>query len=120
MEYTWKITGITTKDIEKEGHLFSNAVVEIKWKVSTEGSDGVVSREGATPYPEDIFDVDPASFVTLDALTEDTLLEWVKLDTKPYLSYIEDELAEKLIKGDFDVDPVVGVIDHVEITYPPA
>jgi hypothetical protein len=78
LTYTWKVTGIKTRDeINAEGETLQNAVVQTYWqKIGTdaEGNEGTFS--GATPFTAK--DVPSGEFVPLAELTEETVIGWIQ------------------------------------------
>jgi hypothetical protein len=78
LTYTWKVTGIKTRDeVNAEGETLQNAVVQTYWqKIGTdaEGNEGTFS--GATPFTAK--DVPSGEFVPLTELTEETVIGWIQ------------------------------------------
>lgn len=78
MEYTWKVTGIKTKnEVNNDGVVLPNAVCQTYWeKIGTdsEGNEGKFS--GATPFSA--ANLSEEQFQELDTLTEETVLDWIK------------------------------------------
>jgi hypothetical protein len=78
LTYTWKVTGIKTRDeVNAEGETLQNAVVQTYWqKIGTdaEGNEGTFS--GATPFTAK--DVPSGEFVPLADLTEETVIGWIQ------------------------------------------
>jgi hypothetical protein len=78
LTYTWKVTGIKTRDeVNAEGETLQNAVVQTYWqKIGTdaEGNEGTFS--GATPFTAK--DVPSGEFVPLAELTEETVIGWIQ------------------------------------------
>ncbi len=73
--YTWKITGLKTKDIDEER---SGFIVQTYWKKIGTDEDGNVGEfAGATPFTPDPND-DSGPFKPLAELTEQDVIDWVK------------------------------------------
>lgn len=73
MEYVWAVTGMTGADIASE----TNVIINVRWTCTgtdIDGYDGVFN--GATPLSVD--DIDPATFVPYDQLTQELVLSWVQ------------------------------------------
>lgn len=73
--YTWKITGLKTKNITEDKQ---NAVVQTYWqKIGTDenGNEGTFS--GATPFTVDPTD-DSGPFIPFEQLTEEDVIAWIK------------------------------------------
>ena len=78
LTYTWKVTGIKTRDeVNAEGETLQNAVVQTYWqKIGTdaEGNEGTFS--GATPFTA--AEVPSGEFVPLAQLTEEMVISWIQ------------------------------------------
>jgi hypothetical protein len=78
LTYTWKVTGIKTRDeVNAEGETLQNAVVQTYWQkigIDAEGNEGTFS--GATPFTAK--DVPSGEFVPLAELTEETVIGWIQ------------------------------------------
>lgn len=73
MIYTWNVTGMKGIDLPNE----PNTIIQTYWtKTGTDeqGNEGVFS--GATPFNP--ADIDPATFVPYDQLTEEIVLSWIQ------------------------------------------
>lgn len=73
MIYTWKVTGMKGIDLPNE----PNTIIQTYWTktgVDEQGNEGVFS--GATPFNP--ADIDPATFVPYDQLTEEIVLSWIQ------------------------------------------
>ena len=75
---SWSVTGIKTRDqVNSEGATLANAVVQTYWKVVGTDADGNTGEfSGATPFSAE--NVPEGSFVALEALTEETVLDWIR------------------------------------------
>lgn len=70
--YTWEVTGIKVKNTES----FQNAIVQTYWrKIGTDG-EHTAQFSGATPFDAD--QIDPNNFTSLDQLTEEMVIGWIK------------------------------------------
>ena len=73
LTYTWKVTGITTKD---EG-ANTQAVVQTYWtKTGTDEAGNTGTFSGATPFTS--VEVPEGDFIPLEQLTEETVLGWIQ------------------------------------------
>lgn len=73
--YTWKITGLKTKNIAEDKQ---NAVVQTYWqKIGTDenGNEGTFS--GATPFTVDPSD-ESGPFIPFEQLTEEDVIAWIQ------------------------------------------
>lgn len=77
MNYTWQILKLDLQDeLNHEGNLLSNSVVNIKWKrVATDTDGRVASYLGNTKLTA--ANVAAADFVPLNDVTNDMALQWV-------------------------------------------
>jgi hypothetical protein len=73
LTYTWKVTGIKTKD---EG-ANTQAVVQTYWtKTGTDEAGNTGTFSGATPFTS--VEVPEGDFIPLEQLTEETVLGWIQ------------------------------------------
>ena len=73
--YTWKITGLKTKNITEDKQ---NAVVQTYWQkigIDENGNEGTFS--GATPFTVDPTD-DSGPFIPFEQLTEKDVIAWIQ------------------------------------------
>lgn len=73
--YTWKITGLKTKNITEDKQ---NAVVQTYWQkigIDENGNEGTFS--GATPFTVDPSD-ESGPFIPFEQLTEEDVIAWIK------------------------------------------
>lgn len=90
--YTWKVTGIKTKD---EGNNVG-AIVQTYWKkIGTDENGNTGEFSGATPFTS--VNVPEGEFVPLSELTEDTVIEWIKSQvTGAYETHVNEQIAKQL------------------------
>jgi len=75
MEYTWKITGLKTKDVSE---VRPDTVVQTDWtKTGMDENGNTGTFSGATPFTVDPTD-DSGTFVPFNELTEQNILDWIK------------------------------------------
>ena len=75
MTYTWKITGLKTKDVSDSK---AGAVVQTYWeKTGTDENGNTGMFAGATPFTVDPTD-DSGPFIPFDQLTEADVLAWIQ------------------------------------------
>lgn len=73
MEYTWKVTGLKTINIETN----TNTVIQTYWeKIGKDDDDNEGKFMGATPFRSE--DVNPDNFIPFEQLTEEIVLSWIK------------------------------------------
>lgn len=77
-DLVWKIEGIKTKNIiSTSGNTLYNAVAQTHWKVSYTDEHGCkVEFQGATPL--DISEMTDDEFITIEQLTEELVISWIK------------------------------------------
>lgn len=92
--YTWKITGLKTKDVNAAK---PSAIVQTYWqKIGTDenGNEGTFS--GATPFTVDPTD-DSGPFIPFEQLTEENVLEWIKtVVVGGYEEHVNDKIEEQI------------------------
>lgn len=78
LTYTWKVTGIKTRDeVNEQGETLKNAVVQTYWqKIGTDGDSNEGTFSGATPFTA--ANVPAGEFVPLAELTEEIVLGWIQ------------------------------------------
>jgi hypothetical protein len=94
MIYTWKVTGIKTKDVSASK---LGAIVQTYWtKTGTDenGNEGTFS--GATPFTVDPSD-DSGPFIPFEQLTEQDVLSWIQsVVTGGYEEHVNGKIAEQI------------------------
>lgn len=100
MTYTWKVTGLKTKD---EGSNAS-AVVQTYWeKIGTDSNGNVGKFSGATPFTS--ANVPSGSFVPFEELTEEIVLGWIKAEVVgSYEQHVNEQIQKQI---DAAANPVV-------------
>lgn len=100
--YTWKITGLKTKDVSDDKPA---AVVQTYWqKIGTDenGNEGTFS--GATPFTVDPSD-DSGPFIAFEDLTEEDVLDWIKtVVVGGYAEHVNGQIAKQI---EDKISPVV-------------
>jgi hypothetical protein len=100
--YTWKITGLKTKDVSDDKPA---AVVQTYWqKIGTDedGNEGTFS--GATPFTVDPTD-ESGPFIPFEELTEEDVLDWIKtVVVGGYADHVNGQIAKQIEEK---ISPVV-------------
>ena len=100
--YTWKITGLKTKDVSDDKPA---AVVQTYWqKIGTDenGNEGTFS--GATPFTVDPSD-ESGPFIPFEDLTEEDVLDWIKtVVVGGYADHVNGQIAKQIEEK---ISPVV-------------
>jgi hypothetical protein len=98
--YTWKITGVKTKDQGDN----TNVIVQTYWdKIGTDSFGNVGTFHGATPFDPSV--VDPDNFVNYAKLTEETIIGWIKsVVVGEYEKHVDEQIA---IQIDHFANPTV-------------
>lgn len=100
LTYTWKITGLKTKDFEGK----PASVVQTYWqKIGTDenGNEGTFS--GATPFTIDPTD-ESGPFIPFDQLTEEDVINWIKtVVVGGYEEHVNGKIQEQI---DLKINPV--------------
>jgi hypothetical protein len=85
--YTWKIVSIKTANTDS----FENAIVNTYWQKIGTDEDGVSGYfAGATPFDAD--QIDPENFTSLNQLTEEMVIEWIK-------EHVNAEIARDILEN---------------------
>lgn len=93
MIYTWKITGLKTKDINGK----PSAVVQTYWtKTGTDEQGNQGTFTGATPFTID--PTDPfGPFIPFDQLTEADIIAWIQtVVVGDYEQHVNGKIAEQI------------------------
>lgn len=100
--YTWKITGLKTKDVSDSK---AGAVVQTYWeKTGTDENGNTGMFAGATPFTVDPTD-DSGPFIPFDQLTEADVLAWIQaVVVGDYERHINDKIQQQI---DEKIRPVV-------------
>jgi hypothetical protein len=97
MNYTWYIAKLGLKDeLNHEGTLLENSVVEIQWKRVARDTDGTeASYVGRTKLSAR--DVDEADFTQIASVTKEQAIQWVENNMSDYeLNLINKTLERKV------------------------
>lgn len=97
MEYTWKITGIKTKnETNGDGIVLPNAICQTYWEkkgVDAEGNEGKFA--GATPFSA--VNLTEEQFQQFDELTEELVLSWVKaIVVDSYEEHVNSQIQKQI------------------------
>ena len=121
MQYTWKITGLKTKDVATDK---PSAVVQTYWqKIGTDenGNEGTFS--GATPFTVDPTD-DSGPFKPFNELTEADIIAWIQtVVVGGYEEHVNGKIAEQIeqkIKPVTDAKLPWATEEETTIPAPPA
>lgn len=99
MVYEWKIVKLGTMDqVNSNGDTLENAVIEVKWKkIGTDLNGNVATYLGRSNLSAK--DISADAFVSLDSLTEETVLGWVKATIdEAHEEIINTKLQKKIDK----------------------
>lgn len=99
MVYEWKVVKLGTKNqVNSSGDTLENAVIEVKWKkTGTDLSGNEATYLGRTTLSA--VDTSADSFVSLDSLTEETVINWVKATIdEPHEQIINQKIQQKIDK----------------------
>ena len=92
--YTWKITGLKTKNVSDDKQA---AVVQTYWKkigTDADGNEGTFS--GATPFTVDPTD-ESGPFIAFEDLTEEDVLDWIKtVVVGGYEEHVNGQIAKQI------------------------
>lgn len=97
MNYTWKILKLGLQDqLNHEGHLHENVVVNVKWRRTGVDTDGVTaSYVGNTPFSAT--NVTAADFTNVNDLTNDQLIAWLEDELESgELQRIDAQIEKKI------------------------
>lgn len=101
LTYTWKITGLKTKDFDGK----PSAVVQTYWtKTGTDADGNEGTFTGATPFTVDPTDTS-GPFIEFSQLTEQDIIDWIKtVVVSDYERHVNDKIQEQI---DGKINPVV-------------
>ena len=93
IEYSWKITGLKTKDIDGK----PSAVVQTYWqKIGTDENGNQGTFAGATPFTVDPTD-DSGPFKPFKELTEADIIAWIQtVVVGNYEEHVNGKIAEQI------------------------
>ena len=97
MNYSWHILRLGLQDeLNHEGNLLENAIVNIKWKRVAEDTDGTTaSYVGNTKLSA--ANVNSADFVALNDVTNEMAVSWVEGNlSEAQLNRIDEQLDNKV------------------------
>lgn len=99
--YTWKVTGLKTKDIENK----PSSVVQTYWtKTGTDENGNTGTFSGATPFTVDPTD-ESGPFIPFSELTEENVLDWIKtIVVDHYEEHVNEQIAKQI---DASINPVI-------------
>ena len=92
--YTWKITGLKTKDVDPQ---HPSAIVQTYWqKTGTDEAGNTGTFSGATPFTIDPSDAS-GPFVPFQELTEEIVIDWIKtVVVGSYEEHVNEKIAEQI------------------------
>jgi hypothetical protein len=92
--YTWKITGLKTKDVAEDKPA---AIVQTYWqKIGTDSDGNEGTFSGATPFTVDPSD-ESGPFVAFEDLTEENVLDWIKtVVVGGYEEHVNGQIAKQI------------------------
>ena len=103
MEYAWAVTGMTSINTTVE----SNVIMNVRWTYTGTDADGDVGTfNGATPLTVD--NIDPATFVPYDQLTQALVLSWVQPiveNNEDYWAHINQQIDKQILAAKEQVNP---------------
>jgi hypothetical protein len=77
MNYQWRIIRLGLSDeLNNDGVVLENAIVDVRWKRIATGGDGSASFIGSTKLSAK--DVSASDFISLDNIKEADVLSWVQ------------------------------------------
>lgn len=94
IEYTWKITGLKTKDVDTN---HPSAVVQTYWqKIGTDENGNQGTFAGATPFTVDPTD-ESGPFKPFNELTESDIIAWIQtVVVGGYEEHVNGKIAEQI------------------------
>ena len=103
MDYVWAVTGMTSVNTTVE----SNVIMNVRWTYTGTDADGnVCVFNGATPLT--VGDIDPATFVPYDQLTQALVLSWVQPiveNNADYWAHINQQIDKQILAKKEQVNP---------------
>jgi hypothetical protein len=99
--YTWKITGMKTKDFDGK----PQSVVQTYWeKIGTDENGNEGKFSGATPFTVDPTD-ESGPFIPFDQLTEQDVIGWIKtVVVGSYEEHVNGQIQKQI---DAKIKPIV-------------
>jgi len=99
--YSWKVTGMKKLDQVDE---LNNVVIHVTWeKIGTDENGNEGKFSGATPLSPP----DPENFVSLESLTEETVISWIQaVVVDGYEEHVNERIQKQI---DEQVNPVSEV-----------
>jgi hypothetical protein len=97
VNYTWRIVKLGLSDeLNHEGNLLENAIVNVQWKRIAEDTDGTTaSYVGKTDI--DAKSTNLADFVALNDVTSEQVISWIEEELSEFeLQRINDQLNKKI------------------------
>lgn len=91
--YTWELTSLKKKNIGN----FNNFVVQTYWKKIGTDENGITGEfPSATPFTPEA-DMDPATFISFEDLTEAQVLGWIQtVVTGDYEAHVNDQIQKQI------------------------
>jgi hypothetical protein len=103
LTYTWLVTGVTAASVTD----LSDVVINVRWTCAGTNENGTEGTfVGATPLKTT--DIDPATFVPYDQLTEVLILSWVQpivMNDVSYWNHINEQINKQIADKEANVNP---------------
>jgi hypothetical protein len=103
MDYVWAVTAMTGANIASE----TNVIINVQWTCTGTDADGNEGTfTGATPLT--VGDIDPATFVPYDQLTQALVLSWVQpmvINNETYWQHINEQINKQILAKKEQVNP---------------
>jgi len=103
LTYTWMVTGVTAATVTD----LSDVVVNVRWTCTGTSENGTQGTfPGATPLTTT--DIDPATFVPYNQLTEALILSWVQpivMGNADYWNHINGQINKQITNKETSVNP---------------
>lgn len=103
LTYTWLITGVTAASVTD----LSDVVINVRWTCTGTNENGTQGTfPGATPLKTT--DIDPATFVPYNQLTEALILSWVQpivMNDASYWNHINEQINKQIADKEANVNP---------------
>ena len=100
MNYTWEVINLSTKNqMNQDGVLLENAVVNVQWKrVGVDPDGNEASYLGQSTFTAE--NVAAGSFVPFESLTKDIVVSWIENDLgELQLDLIHNTIQKRINKN---------------------
>ena len=103
MEYTWLVTGMTSANIASE----TDVIINVRWSCTGTDAEGYQGTYlSATPLQ--VANIDPATFVPYDQLTQALVLSWVQPIVENNVDYwliLNEQINKQILAVKEQVNP---------------